>query len=173
MLIGQEIGKKQKLNIKNIIYTYMKNLKSYRYFCINENVKIITTQDNEDSYVIALRDKNSFVGSCFLDIKTNAYWYFEDDITEEEYNELFPEDIFLHIENIYIDQKFRGKGYAKKLLELSINKAKELGIKRIYLNCSPINIKRDLSRLIKLYESFGFNVFLHQRNNALMIKNLE
>jgi ribosomal protein S18 acetylase RimI-like enzyme len=151
----------------------MKNLKSYRYFCINEDLKIFTKQDNEDSYTITLRDNDEFAGSCYLDIKTNAYWYFEDDMSEEEYDKLFPNDIFLHIENLAIKEKYRNKGYAKKLLELIIDKAKELGIKQIYLNASHISMNQDLPRLIKLYESFGFNVFLHQGNNALMIKNLE
>jgi ribosomal protein S18 acetylase RimI-like enzyme len=150
----------------------MKNLKSYRYFCLNEKIKVITTQE-EDGIIITLRDNIKFIGSSYLDIKVNAYWYFEGDISEEEYDKLFPEDIFLHIENIAINENYRGKGYAKKLLELIIDKAKKLEIKRIFLNCSPINIKKDLPRLIKLYESFGFKVFLHQGNNALMIKNLE
>ena len=151
----------------------MKNLKSYRYFFLNEDlIKIITTQE-EDVIIITLRDNKKFIGSSYLDIKENAYWYFKDDISEEEYDKLFPEDIFLHIENIAINENYRGKGYAKKILKLIIYKAKELGIKKIFLNCSPINLKKDLPRLIKLYESFGFKVFLHQGNNALMIKNLE
>lgn len=151
----------------------MKNLKSYRYFCINEDLKIFTKQDNEDSYTITLRDNDEFVGSCYLDIKLNAYWYFEDDMSEEEYDKLFPNDIFLHIKNLEIKEKYRNKGYAKKLLELIIDKAKELGIKQIYLNAYHMSMDKDLPRLVKLYESFGFNVFLHQGNNALMIKNLE
>jgi len=150
----------------------MKNLKSYRYFCINEDLKIFTKQE-EDGINITLRDNNEFIGSCYLDIKTNAYWYFEDDMTEEEYDKLFPNDIFLHIENLTIKEKYRNKGYAKKLLELVIDKAKELGIKQIYLNAYHISMDKDLPRLVKLYESFGFRIFLKHENNALMIKKLE
>ena len=149
----------------------MKNLKSYRYFYLNENLKIITTK-KEDYITITLREETNFIGSCYLDIKVHSYWYFEDDISEEEYNKLFTEDMFLHIENLAINIKYRGKGYAKKLVGLAIDKANELGIKRVFLNAYHISMNKDLPRLIRLYESFGFKVFLHQGDNDLMIKTL-
>ena len=66
----------------------MKTLKSYRYFSLKESLKITTSQE-EEGIIITLKDNNTFIGNCFLDIKIDAYYYFENDITDEEYIKLF------------------------------------------------------------------------------------
>lgn len=47
--------------------------------------------------------------------------------------------------------KYRGKGYAKELLEKTINELKKENLKRVSLTVAPEN-----ERAIGLYESFGF-----------------
>lgn len=55
------------------------------------------------------------------------------------------------IEDIIIDEKYRGKGLGRKLLEKLISIADEKKLSHIYLTCRP---ERVAAR--KLYESLGF-----------------
>jgi glucosamine-phosphate N-acetyltransferase len=59
-----------------------------------------------------------------------------------------------HIEDIVTDNKFRGKGYGKMMIEYLINKAKEHQVYKIILNCSDINVK--------FYEKCGFELKSNQ-----------
>ena len=59
-----------------------------------------------------------------------------------------------HIEDIVADNKFRGKGYGKMMIEYLIDKAKEHQVYKIILNCSDENIK--------FYEKCGFELKSNQ-----------
>ena len=59
-----------------------------------------------------------------------------------------------HIEDIVTDNKFRGKGYGKMMIEYLIEKAKEHQVYKIILNCSDENIK--------FYEKCGFELKSNQ-----------
>lgn len=52
---------------------------------------------------------------------------------------------------LYLSSKARGKGLGKTLLQKSINAAKEMGYKKIYLETMP-----ELTIAIPLYEKLGF-----------------
>jgi putative acetyltransferase len=52
---------------------------------------------------------------------------------------------------MYLLPRARGKGYGLALLKKSINKAKELGYKKVYIETLP-----ELKEARKLYELFGF-----------------
>jgi glucosamine-phosphate N-acetyltransferase len=54
-----------------------------------------------------------------------------------------------HIENILIDEKFRGKGYVEKLMEELLSISKKKKCYRVDLNCN--------SELKHFYEKNGFN----------------
>ena len=55
------------------------------------------------------------------------------------------------IEDVVVDDKFRGKGIGKKLTEFAINYATQLGIKEINLTSNPARIAGN-----KLYQKLGF-----------------
>lgn len=59
-----------------------------------------------------------------------------------------------HIEDIVADNKFRGNGYGKMIIEYLIDKAKEHQVYKIILNCSDINVK--------FYEKCGFELKSNQ-----------
>ena len=59
-----------------------------------------------------------------------------------------------HIEDIVADNKFRGKGYGKMMIEYLIDKAKENQVYKIILNCLDDNIK--------FYEKCGFELKSNQ-----------
>ena len=52
---------------------------------------------------------------------------------------------------MYFDKSLRGLGFGKKVLERIIEKSKELGFKRIYLETASI-----LKEAVGLYEKYGF-----------------
>lgn len=129
------------------------------------------TDETEDGFEI-----NGFIGddevcSVVLDVVYHGFWIFEGDLTEEEYEEIFPNDKFMQIVHLSVpDKNMRGLGLAKKLVKLAIEKTKQVGLDTLYLNASPMGSDGlALPDLIGFYQSFGFNVFKHQGNNALMV----
>lgn len=104
----------------------------------------------------------------------NAYYYFEDEISEEQYDELFPDDKFMLISWLETYLNSVGQGIGKNLMTLGLQKAKQLGFNTVFLNASPISHKRfNINDLVGFYESFGFKTFLNQGDNVLMTLRLK
>lgn len=128
-------------------------------------------EDTTNIYAIYNGDRIGYVS--VMDVM-NGYWMFDGDITEEEYSEIFPSDSFLAISHLkIIHQQLRGKGIAKKLVQLAIDIAKKHKFTEMYLNASPMDSNGlDMSDLVGFYESFGFEPFLRQGGNTLMVNHL-
>jgi GNAT superfamily N-acetyltransferase/predicted nucleotidyltransferase len=131
-------------------------------------------QVEDDITINAIHD-NKIIASITMEPMLSAYWFFEDEISEEQYDELFPEDKFMNIQHLVVsDTRMRGEGIAKKLMIQAIKKSIQLGYAQIYLNASPMGVEGlNLPNLIGFYQKFGFKVFLNQGNNALMILKLK
>jgi N-acetylglutamate synthase-like GNAT family acetyltransferase len=71
------------------------------------------------------------------------------------------QDIYPCLTNIYVDEKYRNKGLGKLLIEHSINEAKKLGVKELYLYTEHIG----------LYEKYGWeyieNVTTYEKVNSV------
>ena len=75
---------------------------------------------------------------------------------------------------MHIEDEYKGQGYAKVLMNEAIRLAKKKHLNPIYLNASPMGTKGlGIKDLTKFYESFGFEVFLEQGNNNLMLLNMD
>ncbi|MDG2520989.1 GNAT family N-acetyltransferase [Caulobacter segnis] len=61
------------------------------------------------------------------------------------------EDGGYEVGKMAVDERMQGKGYARKLMEACIHKARELGAPRLYLESSS-----HLTPALTLYESVGF-----------------
>jgi len=130
------------------------------------------SKKTEDGYELLAFYNNEEIASLVLNETINGYWIFDGDLTQDEYDEIFPDDKFMQITHLSIpDPKYRGGGIARKLMTLAIQKSKTLGYDTIYLDASPVEADEglNLNDLVSFYESFGFNVFKHQGNNALMV----
>ncbi|MEG2458161.1 MAG: GNAT family N-acetyltransferase [Bacilli bacterium] len=57
------------------------------------------------------------------------------------------------IDDLIVNEKYRRQGYAKKLINFSINYYQTSGVKNIYLGVTDWNVNA-----IKLYEDSGFNI---------------
>jgi len=111
------------------------------------------------------------VGKVIL-VMTYPEYEFMDDIGEDGLEELGIEEgeIIGKIEHIEINDKYKGQGYAKLLMNKAIEIAEEKGLMPLYLNASPMGSRGlNIDDLTAFYESFGFQVFLEQGNNNLMI----
>jgi putative acetyltransferase len=65
---------------------------------------------------------------------------------------LYPLDAeTIELRKMYFDKILRGRGFGKKMLERMIEKSRELGFKRIYLETATI-----LKEATHLYEKYGF-----------------
>ena len=141
---------------------------------ILDNTTFKYKKENESDIAIMATYDYQHIGSVTISPMANAYWYFKDEISEDKYLELFPNDELLYIPHLLIPlDKHKGEGVAKELMKRAINKGKQLGFTQITLNASPMGTKGlEVNALEKFYESLGFKTFLHQGNNALMVLNL-
>lgn len=140
-----------------------------------DNTKFKYKRQDEDEILITATYNNELIGNLNMAVMTNAYWYFKDSFTEEQYDEFFPDDKFIDIAWIQVSkQKFRGEGIAKELMKRALAKAKQQGFNRIYLNASPIGFDSlSIQDLVNFYKSFGFKEILHQGHNVQMLLSVE
>ena len=135
---------------------------------VSKKVKFdIEEDEDEDRTEISIKG----IGEVILTM-TYPEYEFLDDIGEDGLEELGIEEgeIIGKIEHIKIEDDFKGKGYAKLLMKKAIEIAEEKGLMPLYLNASPMGNKGlNINDLTAFYESFGFEIFLEQGNNNLMI----
>lgn len=131
-------------------------------------------KEDEDETTINAMYEGQRIGSLSMVAMQNAYWYFEDYMSEDEYDKLFPDDNFMQIGYIKIyDKQYMGEGIAKKLMNIAITKAKKEGFTTIYLNASPMGDNGlKLNDLVGFYKKFGFKEIIHQGNNVQMILHI-
>lgn len=137
------------------------------------SIKFITKNEDEDRIKISAFYGDELIGYIILELNQNAYWYFEDDFSEDDYYKMFPNDEFIKIEHIEIEDYYKRSGIAKKLMELAIKKSKQLRYDQIYLNASPMGFSGlKLNDLVEFYKKFGFKEILNQGNNVQMLLNI-
>lgn len=136
-----------------------------------DNSKFTYKRDSEDEIIINAIYDHQIIGKLSMGMMMGAYWYFQDDFSEEQYDEMFPDDKFVLIGWVEVPyNNYKGEGIAKELMKRAIAKAKQQGFNRIYLNASPIgNQGLNLNDLVGFYESFGFKPILNQGKNTQML----
>ena len=122
-------------------------IRHIKYTDYNQFVKLINININTDTYnlfisnlnpnrhIIVIYEKdNEIVGTGSLLIEPKL-----------TYNISY----LGHIENIFVDEKYRNKGIGKQIVEYLVNYAREKLCYRIDLACED--------KLINFYKGFGFN----------------
>jgi putative acetyltransferase len=71
-----------------------------------------------------------------------------------------PEDC-AELVKFYLDAEYRGRGIGRMLMEKSIDSARELGHRQIYLESMP-----ELGKAISMYEKAGFRSIDHALGNS-------
>lgn len=118
---------------------------------------------------------DQYIGEVIIEYITSGYYEFEDVMSEERYDELFPDDKFAKIVHLIIDKEFTGNGYAKKLMVKALDEIKSKGEKTVYLNASPMAHKKmDINTLTDFYSKFGFKTIVDDYDeNKEMILTIE
>lgn len=135
------------------------------------------TVDDDNVTINAIKNR-AIVGKISIEFVVDAYREFEDvietgDMTEEEYNSIFPNDSFVKIDYLNIEDGEKGKGYAKELMKKAISYAKEHGGKVMYLNASPMgHTGLNINDLSGFYNSFGFQTLIDSGHNIEMYANI-
>lgn len=146
-------------------------IKRYNQY-LNESLSFDNEYDDERVTINAYLD-NKFIGKVVIDYVTSGYYEFEDEMSEDRYNELFPDDGFAKIEYISIDDRYTGKGYAKQLMYKALENIKENGEKTVYLNASPMGHHgMSIDDLVEFYKKFGFEIFIddYDENKEMILK---
>lgn len=139
-----------------------------------DNTIFVEKREDEDTFSISAMYKGNEIGHIVMDVMTDAYWYFADEMSEEEYNDLFVDDAFVRIGDVKIQKGARGEKIGKELMKRGLNKIKRMGYDTVYLNASPTDSDGlPLNDLVNFYKSFGFKPFLNQGNNVQMILDFD
>jgi ribosomal protein S18 acetylase RimI-like enzyme len=146
-------------------------LKRYSQF-IKESLTFDEETDDERVTINAYVN-GKFIGKVVVVYEISGYWEFEDEMSEERYDELFPGDRFAKIEYITVATEYTGKGYAKALMNKALEHIKESGETRVYLNASPMgHNEMDLYDLVNFYKKFGFEIIIddYDENKEMLLK---
>jgi len=151
-------------------------LKRYNDF-IKESLSYTEDIDDDNVTIKAILNGKEIGHVHIQYIFCNGYQYdFEPEMTEDRYDELFPDDRYAKIVEIKIYFNFRRQGYAKLLMIKALEIIKEHGEDRVYLNANPMDGYRGLSLdgLVDFYESFGFKIIVDDyEENKEMLLTLE
>jgi GNAT superfamily N-acetyltransferase len=112
------------------------------------------------------------IGRCTLEFKIDMLCEFEN-IDEDEYYRLFPNDRAATISTLEVEFTHRGKGYANDLMSKAIEYIGTREYLEVYLNACPIGLGGlPLSNLVRFYEGFGFRTFVKDADNEEMVLTL-
>jgi len=81
----------------------------------------------------------------------HLYYYIMDGDEKAGYYSIHPEGDSLYISKYYVAKEFRGKGLGSKAMDEILEKGRELGMKKAYLN-----VNRHNAPAISVYEHKGF-----------------
>ena len=157
------------LSLKHSINVITYYHKKYKNGGLTKKIKFHIEDDEEGRITISING----VGEVIL-AETFPEYEFLEDVGEDGLEELNVEegDMIGKIEHLEIEDEYKRQGYAKLLMEKAIEVAKQKGLMPLYLNASPMGSKRyglNIEDLTGFYESLGFEVFLRQGGNNLMI----
>ena len=129
----------------------------------------ITVENEDERTTLSLNG----IGSIVI-TETTPEYEFVDDISADELENLDLDEynFISKIEDLRINDGYKGKGYAKLLMNKALDYIDENYSYPIYLNASPMQSDGmlNLNDLTAFYEKFGFKVFKREGNNNLMIK---
>ena len=141
---------------------------------ISNNTKFEVFED-EDTIDITLLHNNKTVGFIKVEFVFGGYYIFDDELSEDEYDSIFPNDKFAKIDYLRVLNDNRGKGFARLLVNKAIEIIKGQGENMIYLNASPMGHDGlSTTQLVNFYKSFGFKTMEHSdkwtKNKEMLLK---
>jgi GNAT superfamily N-acetyltransferase len=136
------------------------------------------TDVDEDNVTINAIKNRQIIGKISIEFVFDAYREFEDiidkgEMSDQEYETIFPNDRFVKIDYLNVIDGEKGKGYAKQLMQKAISYAKEHGETVMYLNASPMGFSGlNINDLTGFYNTFGFQTLVDSGHNVEMYANI-
>jgi ribosomal protein S18 acetylase RimI-like enzyme len=139
---------------------------------INYAIKIENDDADGDRISIVLYNTNTdmpdLIGKLVFEKIWNGHLLIGD-VEEDRYNEIFPDDEYVKIEHIKVEDSYAQMGFGRILMQEAIKEIKKTNFNRIYINASPMGSRIPLDDLIKFYESLGFKILFNKESrNAEM-----
>jgi GNAT superfamily N-acetyltransferase len=141
------------------------------------DIQFTTDVDDDNVTINAIKNRN-IIGKISFEFVFDAYREFEDliekgEMTDQEYESIFPNDRFVKIDYLNVIDGEKGKGYAKQLMQKAISYAKEHGETVMYLNASPMGFSGlNINDLTGFYNTFGFQTLVDSGHNVEMYANI-
>jgi len=134
--------------------------------------KITPATRNNDTITFELIHNGLDIAHINLSEIISGYEYFEDSLTEEEYDNIFIEDKYIYIEEVYVDKNWRGKGIANKIMNkfFEYSKRKYPKYDKFVLNASPMELSIPLNLLKLFYNKFDFFELIDNKHNCVMLR---
>ena len=141
----------------------------------NIHIEVVYASKGNNSNQFRIFFKNQLAGYIDFEEYFDAYWYFENYISEEKFLKLFPNSNFINMQLLFIKSDFRRKGLGNILMDNFVKYInKSFPYTPIYLNASPFDndIEPSISfeNLVKFYKRFQFVEIIRQQFNCQMIK---
>ena len=141
---------------------------------------VFTYESNSSSTVISAIKNRKIIGKTVINFIGDGYWEFEEviknpdyDFSEADYKKIFPNNRFAEINTLQVNNDERGKGLARKLVNLAMKYARSKGETVMYLNAAPIGQDGlNINQLVDFYKSMGFQVVIDDKHNVEMFANL-
>lgn len=99
----------------------------------DDDITLMISSSNTHLYVARNTEDNQIIGMVTLEVYR------------------IPLVMKAQLEDIVVDEKMRGRGIGKQLVQFAVDKAKELGVKSLNFTSNP---KKEAAN--KMYESLGF-----------------
>lgn len=134
-------------------------------------------ESDSDRIEINAIDGEITVGVIILETVYDAHSEFEsaiynDDITEDKVNQLFPEDIVPSIKHLKVDDCYRRIGIADCLMNKALDYFELQGVNTVYLNACPMGNDISLDNLTDFYKSYDFKPLIYGGPNIEMVRSL-
>lgn len=131
------------------------------------NIQIVE-QKHEDGVKLIAKMNEEEVGYLNIEILMDPYSYeFSDTFDEDEFYELYPDDVIVKLS--YMEVKIKNMGIGTKLMEYAMDLMKK-EYNQFYLNASPMGFDGlNIHDLVDFYSKFGFETLLDQGHNVQMM----
>ena len=134
-----EINRENSEELASFIEDLGNERESFRYF----NSRGMEVLENH-VFTFLLLHANIPVGYGHLDEENNVIWL-----------------------GILVKRAYQGKGFAKEIMRVLIDKGKELGLRKIYLS-----VDNDNKKAINLYKLSGFELVTKEKKHSILLKKL-
>ena len=136
---------------------------------INRELAPVEMREQFERYIqAALNEEISRLQEIFAETKRNAFWVVEAD---DELIGMFGieacGDASTELRRMYLDQRYRGRGIAQRMLECAETRARELGFIKLILSTAQLQ-----RAAVAFYGKSGYRLVRTERSDAMSVRTV-